>query len=90
LKQIHVNVSGNVQGVGFRYFSQMKAVQYNIRGWVRNCEDGSVEIVAEGTEDNLQLYLEDVRKGNPFSTVDDIMVKEIDEIKGYHSFKIKY
>lgn len=90
MKQIHLTVFGRVQGVGFRYFSQMKAVQYGIRGWVRNCDDGSVEMIAEGTEENLQLFLEDVRRGNPFSTVDDIAIKEMEKTDGYHSFKIKY
>ncbi|MGJ7919143.1 acylphosphatase [Neobacillus sp. LXY-4] len=90
MKQIHLTVYGNVQGVGFRYFSQMKAVQYGIRGWVRNCEDGSVEIIAEGTEDNLILFLEDVRRGNPFSTVNDISVQEINKTESFNSFKIKY
>ncbi|WP_318505824.1 acylphosphatase [Bacillus sp. T3] len=90
MKQIYVTVYGQVQGVGFRYFSQMKAIQYGIRGWVRNCEDGSVEIVAQGSDDNLHLFLEDVRRGNPFSTVDDLAVQEIEKIENYHSFKIKY
>lgn len=90
MKQIYVTVYGQVQGVGFRYFSQMKAIQYGIRGWVRNCEDGSVEIVAQGSDDNLHLFLEDVRRGNPFSTVDDLAVQEIEKTENYHSFKIKY
>lgn len=90
MKQIHVTVFGNVQGVGFRYFSQMKAIQYGIRGWVRNCGDGSVEMVAQGSDDNLHLFLEDVRRGNPFSTVDDLTVEENNKTESYHSFKIKY
>ena len=81
---------GNVQGVGFRYFSQMKAVQHQVKGWVHNCPDGSVEIIAEGKEDQLALFMEDVRRGNPFSKVDDIVVDENHKPEGFKSFKIKY
>ena len=43
--QLHLIVSGKVQGVGFRYFSQMKAVQYGVTGWAKNLSDGSVEML---------------------------------------------
>lgn len=43
--------SGRVQGVGFRYTAQNVAMQFNVRGYVRNLPDGSVELVAEGPED---------------------------------------
>jgi acylphosphatase len=90
LKQIHLTVFGNVQGVGFRYFSQMKAVQHQVKGWVRNRPDGSVEILAEANEDQLSHFIEEVRSGNPFSKVDDIDVHECCTPDGYTSFKIKY
>lgn len=90
MKQIQLTVYGNVQGVGFRYFSQMKAVQHEVKGWVRNCPDGSVEIIAEGTQNQLNLFIEDVKRGNPFSKVDNIVVNEGNSIDGYKSFKIKY
>ena len=46
--QLRIIVSGKVQGVGYRYFSQMKAVQYGVKGWVKNLADSSVEIIAQG------------------------------------------
>ena len=49
----HVNVFGDVQGVGFRYFVLKNASLYGINGWVRNKSDSSVEIDAEGTEINI-------------------------------------
>jgi acylphosphatase len=90
LKQIHLTVYGKVQGVGFRYFSQMKAVQYDVRGWVKNSEEGAVEILAEGTQGNLDLFIEDVRRGNPFSKVNDVIVQDTNKTESYQSFKIKY
>jgi acylphosphatase len=52
-KRIHVFVKGTVQGVYFRYNTQKKAEEYHLTGWVRNRADGSVEILCEGTEENL-------------------------------------
>ncbi len=90
MKQILLTVYGKVQGVGFRYFSQMKAVQFNIKGWVRNCDDGSVEIFAQGSPDNLNRFIEEIKRGNPFSKVDDVMIKDENKSESYHSFMIKY
>ncbi|WP_121610054.1 acylphosphatase [Mesobacillus foraminis] len=83
-------VKGRVQGVGFRYFTQMKAVQYGINGWVRNREDGSVEILASGNEEELNQFIADIRKGNPFSKVDHVDIQEAAGSECCHSFKIKY
>jgi acylphosphatase len=43
MKQMRIIVTGHVQGVGFRYFTQAQALEHNITGWVRNNEDGTVE-----------------------------------------------
>jgi acylphosphatase len=88
--QLHIIVSGKVQGVGFRYFSQMKAVQYGITGWAKNLADGSVEIVASGSKDQLDPFIEDLRVGNPFSKINNIEITESRIIEDYHSFTIKY
>lgn len=90
MKQILLTVHGKVQGVGFRYFSQMKAVQFNIKGWVRNCNDGTVEIFAQGLPDNLNRFIDEIKRGNPFSKVDDVIMKEEIKSEIYHSFMIKY
>lgn len=88
--QLHIIVSGKVQGVGYRYFSQMKAVQYEVTGWVRNLSDSSVEIVAVGNKDQLDTFIEDLRRGNPFSVIEDIQVTEDKVTETFHSFTIKY
>jgi acylphosphatase len=88
--QLHIIVSGKVQGVGFRYFSQMKAVQYGITGWAKNLADGSVEIVASGSKDQLDPFIEDLRIGNPFSKINNIEITESGITEDYHSFTIKY
>lgn len=88
--QLQIVVSGKVQGVGYRYFAQMKAVQFGITGWVKNRLDGAVEMVTTGTKENLDLFIEEIRRGNPFSTVDQIEISEISTDEKYQSFTIKY
>lgn len=90
LKQLHLIVSGHVQGVGFRYYAQTIALAKQITGWVRNRSDGSVEIVAEGDKDHIDNYLSSIKLGSPFSTVESIEVTEQDIINHFNSFTIKY
>lgn len=63
--QYHMIADGRVQGVGFRYFVQMEADRHKIAGWVKNRDDGRVEILAEGPEESLKQFAEAVRKGAP-------------------------
>jgi acylphosphatase len=90
LVRLHITVSGNVQGVGYRYFTQMKASQFGITGWVKNHSDGAVEIVAVGEKDNLDQFIDSLRQGNPFSKVSNLNVEELNDTEPFHSFKIKY
>ncbi|MED1438249.1 acylphosphatase [Aeribacillus composti] len=85
MKQYHIIVSGRVQGVGFRYFTQSKAVEHQISGWVRNKMDGTVEIVAEGEEQNLQNFLASIQKGSPFSNVENIQLTNMMKWKAFKS-----
>ncbi|MFC1496272.1 acylphosphatase [Candidatus Margulisiibacteriota bacterium] len=62
MKQVRCNFSGSVQGVGFRYTSERLARSYGINGWVKNLPDGGVELVAQGDEQNIELYLSALKK----------------------------
>jgi len=53
--------SGDVQGVGFRATAASIARRHGIKGWVRNCSDGSVELLAEGTDREVEAFLNDLR-----------------------------
>jgi acylphosphatase len=57
------NVRGLVQGVGFRYFALRQAQALGLRGWVRNLPDGSVEVVAEGPDADLDVLEARLREG---------------------------
>ena len=52
-KRIHIFVTGRVQGVFFRQSTRVMAIKNNVNGWVRNLDDGRVEIIAEGEKQNI-------------------------------------
>ena len=62
-------ISGRVQGVGFRYFTERAARDIGVTGWARNCDDGSVEVHANGTNRQLEDFEARLRKGPPAADV---------------------
>jgi acylphosphatase len=78
----HYLVRGRVQGVGFRWFVQREAAEIGLRGWVRNTEDGHVEIVAAGSADDLAELKTALHKGSRGSRVDAVVENELAESEG--------
>jgi acylphosphatase len=60
-KRAHVIYSGTVQGVGFRWTAEHHANSLKLTGWVRNCPDGTVEVVCEGAEEDIRDFLQKVK-----------------------------
>ncbi len=89
LKAVRVRISGVVQGVGFRYFTRAVARDLGLRGYVRNMDDGSVEAVAEGEPERIDLFLDRVATGPPASSVSGLKVAEIPP-SGYDDFGIRF
>jgi acylphosphatase len=56
---LHFLIRGRVQGVGFRWYVHREASELDLRGWVRNTEDGDVEVVASGPVEDLAEYLDE-------------------------------
>lgn len=69
-------VSGRVQGVGFRYFTQIQANNIGIYGTVKNDFDGSVSGFAQGSEENLNLFFNILKKGPILAKVNDLKINE--------------
>ena len=67
-------ISGRVQGVGFRYFTEASAAREGLHGWVRNLPDGRVEITAEGDAEALDRFERHVRHGPPGARVENVEV----------------
>ena len=72
-------ISGRVQGVGFRYHAHEEAKRLKLRGFVRNLEDGRVEIVATGDIKSLEELISWSRKGPPTAKVKEVYVSEMTE-----------
>jgi acylphosphatase len=79
---LHFLVKGRVQGVGFRWFVQREAAELGLRGWVRNTDQGHVEIVAAGKPELLEELKTALRKGSHGSRVDAIVEDELAESEG--------
>lgn len=69
-------ISGRVQGVGFRFFTQAAAAPEGLHGWVRNRPDGGVEIQAEGDVEALDRFERRIQHGPPGARVDRVEVTE--------------
>lgn len=88
MKQAHVFISGNVQGVGYRYFVRDNARKLGLKGYVRNTEDGNVEVVFQGDEKTIEQMVEICKKGPMLSEVKQIGMEWIDGEEKFESFEI--
>jgi acylphosphatase len=82
-------VRGRVQGVGFRWFVEREAHMLGIAGWVRNNADGSVEILAMGTHEQLIGLRSRLRQGPRAARVDAVDESEARPIAGLSTFRIE-
>jgi acylphosphatase len=82
-------VRGRVQGVGFRWFVEREAHILGIAGWVRNNHDGSVEVLAQGSPDQLSRLRSRLREGPRAARVDDVAESEAQPKDGLISFRIE-
>ncbi len=89
MKHLDIKVYGKVQGVFYRLSAQREAEKLGLNGFVRNAEDGSVEISAEGEESSLQELLAWCRKGSMMSKVTKVDYNESDKLENYDKFEIK-
>lgn len=83
-----IKVTGKVQGVYFRASTQEQAKRLRIKGWCKNESDGSVLIIAEGSEENLNALVEWCHHGPSNANVEKVLVESI-EAGGFEGFEIK-
>jgi acylphosphatase len=88
---VHFLIRGRVQGVGFRWFVHREASELELRGWVRNTEDGDVEVVASGTPEDLAELRSSLRRGPRGSRVDNLIEHRLDEAEAgnLNAFRIE-
>lgn len=71
-RRLKVEITGHVQGVGFRLFAEREARLHGLRGYVRNRYDGAVEVEAEGPASDLEQFLDALRRGPRLARVQDV------------------
>ena len=90
IKRLHAEVTGRVQGVGFRDFVLRQANSRGLSGWVRNSDDGrSVELCAEGEDAALESLVEALREGPRFSRVEDVACEWSEATGGFSKFSME-
>lgn len=89
MEQLHAIVNGRVQGVGFRYFVLESANQHGLNGWVRNRFDGTVEVMAEGEREALEMLLQDLWQGPRSSFVENVKVDWSPATQEFERFSVR-
>jgi acylphosphatase len=90
MKRIEANICGRVQGVSFRYYTQVEATRLELTGWVRNERDGSVSVTAEGTEPDLKRFLMFLKKGPRSARVQQVSDSWSEALKEFKDFSIRW
>jgi acylphosphatase len=88
--EYEIKITGRVQGVGFRYFVQRRAAEFNIVGWVKNERDGSVLVRAQGQEKDVETFLEHLKIGPSMARVIKTEKREMPGLEVFTDFRIRY
>jgi acylphosphatase len=83
-------ISGDVQGVGYRFFAQRAAARHQVVGYVRNLDDGRVEALAEGPVPSVEAFKHELATGPRFSSVAHVEEINLDPSGSYSSFRIEH
>lgn len=90
MRRLSAQIRGRVQGVSFRYNTQLEAWNLGLTGWVRNEPDGSVYVVAEGNEIVLKEFVSYLNRGPRSARVDSIVTNWSKATGEYKSFEIRW
>ena len=82
-------ISGEVQGVGFRFFAQRAAARHQVTGYVRNLADGRVEALAEGHPADVESFRHELAAGPSFARVETVEEINLEPTGSYPSFRIE-
>lgn len=82
-------ISGEVQGVGYRYFAQRSSAKHQVRGYVKNLADGRVEVLVEGIAKAVEAFRQDLAAGPAHSRVGQIEELVIEPSGSYSTFRVE-
>ena len=89
-KTYRIIVSGRVQGVFFRAYTRKTAQRLGLKGYARNLSDGTIEVVAQGSEEMLKKLVEFCRKGPMFAKIENVDINEEKIKEEFERFEIRY
>lgn len=90
MKRVHLIISGDVQGIGYRAWARKQAQDLQLTGWVKNREDDTVELVAEGPKEKLEEMIARCQKGPEVAWVKDVAITWQEATGTFVSFDIVY
>lgn len=90
MQQYEIKITGRVQGVGFRFFTQQKAREFGLKGWVKNTVDGGVLVMVSGDETDIETFIDYLRIGPTLSRVHKITKVKIENLQEFDNFSVKY
>ena len=83
-------ISGDVQGVGYRFFAQRAAARHQVVGYVKNLADGRVEAFVEGSPSQVEAFKHDLATGPRYGRVDHVEELNLDPSGSYSSFRVEH
>jgi acylphosphatase len=89
MKAYFLKITGDVQGVSFRYFTRTEAENLGLCGWAQNEHDGSVTVFVQGEEENITKIIEWTKVGSPMATVNNVSVSEVELDEKITGFEVK-
>ena len=88
--QYEIEITGRVQGVGFRYFVYNKAIEFGLFGYVKNTVEGNVLVVVQGDESVVNTFIDFLYIGPQLARVDRISKYKMNSLSDFHNFSVKY
>jgi acylphosphatase len=82
-------IRGLVQGVGYRFFAQRAAARHQVRGYVRNLDDGRGEALAQGRPASVEAFRDDLTAGPTYSSVEEVEEIVLEPNRAYSTFRIE-
>ncbi len=89
MENVRIEITGHVQGVGFRYAMRAEARRRGVSGWVRNRRDGSVEALLQGEADAVRALVDWARQGPPGARVSQVRAAAADDAAPVQGFEMR-